>query len=696
MERVRVRVREEARTNPAPAQQPVAILTQYITPQALMQLTGTDDLTQVTFIDLLVDTRSNSLGQFGSLLPNLQQLKLSNSIIPAARDLGTGLNNLTVLWMSRCGLEDIDGLTACIHLKELYLSYNAIRECRGVSLLDELQILDLEGNIIADYTQVAYAAMCLSLRSLTLEGNPVCLLLDENNKPYREATLSLVSRIQTLDGIARTAPTATAAPTDPSALRTDMNLGEGHLLENEVFRISENLRTRLDDESVLLQEGRPSTSTGRPGTATQRQLSSSAPPLSLSGTLTHRPSTSSSTSSSSSFPLANAVSSQSGQASAQTRPGSSRFEHRPLRPSSSQGRSLTTSSSTRPVTALRPTTASRGISIGSDDASLNEDIAGDDGSSSLTLGSAVTFCGNPLKALKARRQDQDEPSSISPAELQELLATVGLTMSELKLEALTSTSSRPSTAMPSNRPLTAPPSALEVTPQSLSVVGVDPNLLSELDQFKLSFQKVSEELARLPTAARSHEETFDDFYVPPEAESYDYSEDAEVEVIDHSPIASSPTADFEGPDPHAEQPLPQGPTAAIPSTALPTEQFRPQPLPGAPTRAPRRMPVPPGVPPSASGLTTRSTPPTRITSAVSASVSSSVPRAASATTSALPEAAASSSLSAAAESKRRVLPLPPGASSARVLPTPPSDDSRPKSSASSRLRAARQFAQSAM
>lgn len=48
-------------------------------------LTGVDDLGEVKYLEMRVDTSETSLGNFGALLPNLSQLKLSNSIIFTAR-----------------------------------------------------------------------------------------------------------------------------------------------------------------------------------------------------------------------------------------------------------------------------------------------------------------------------------------------------------------------------------------------------------------------------------------------------------------------------------------------------------------------------------------------------------------------------------------------------------------------------------
>ncbi len=48
-------------------------------------LTGVDDLYEVESLEMIVDTSETSLGNFGIYLPNLKQLKLSNSFVPRIR-----------------------------------------------------------------------------------------------------------------------------------------------------------------------------------------------------------------------------------------------------------------------------------------------------------------------------------------------------------------------------------------------------------------------------------------------------------------------------------------------------------------------------------------------------------------------------------------------------------------------------------
>lgn len=61
------------------------------------------------------------------------------------RDLGTSLANLRVLWLSRSGLTDLDGIPTLNSLQEIYLAYNEITDLSPCSLLENLKCLDLEG-----------------------------------------------------------------------------------------------------------------------------------------------------------------------------------------------------------------------------------------------------------------------------------------------------------------------------------------------------------------------------------------------------------------------------------------------------------------------------------------------------------------------------------------------------------------------
>lgn len=58
--------------------------------------------------------------------------------------------------------------------QELYVAYNSVSDLSQVGMLENLQLLDLEGNDVDDLVQVQYLGLCGKLQTLTLEGNPVC------------------------------------------------------------------------------------------------------------------------------------------------------------------------------------------------------------------------------------------------------------------------------------------------------------------------------------------------------------------------------------------------------------------------------------------------------------------------------------------------------------------------------------------
>nr|XP_055157248.1 leucine-rich repeat-containing protein 56 isoform X2 [Nyctereutes procyonoides] len=171
-------------------------------------LAQVDDLGLVNMLEMCVNTRENSLGNFGKHLPKLSQLKLNGSCLGSVRDLGTSLGRLQVLWLARCGLTDLDGVGSFLALKELYVSYNNISDLSPLCLLEELEVLDLEGNSVDDLGQVRYLQLCPRLATLTLEGNLVCLRPGPSPSSkvprgynYRAEVRKLIPQLQVLDEV---------------------------------------------------------------------------------------------------------------------------------------------------------------------------------------------------------------------------------------------------------------------------------------------------------------------------------------------------------------------------------------------------------------------------------------------------------------------------------------------------------------
>ncbi|XP_052051751.1 leucine-rich repeat-containing protein 56 isoform X1 [Apodemus sylvaticus] len=219
---------------------------EHLSPARLQALAQVDDLQLVRVLEMCVDTRKNSLGNFGLHLPNLIQLKLNHSCLGSLRDLGTSLSHLQVLWLARCGLTDLDGIGSFLALKELYVSYNNISDLSPLCLLEQLEVLDLEGNNVEDLGQMRYLQLCPRLATLTLEGNLVCLKPDpgpSNKAPqdynYRAEVTKLIPQLHILDEV----PTTCTNLPAPQKLSQDWLMVKEAIKEGSVLDI---LLPRLD------------------------------------------------------------------------------------------------------------------------------------------------------------------------------------------------------------------------------------------------------------------------------------------------------------------------------------------------------------------------------------------------------------------------------------------------------------------
>lgn len=92
-----------------------------------------DELRDLTKIEIRVDTTNTHMQHVGEVLQSLTTLRLNDSVIPSARDLGTSFRNLQSLSLNRCELKSLAGLSSFEFLKELYASYNYIDDLFDVS-----------------------------------------------------------------------------------------------------------------------------------------------------------------------------------------------------------------------------------------------------------------------------------------------------------------------------------------------------------------------------------------------------------------------------------------------------------------------------------------------------------------------------------------------------------------------------------
>jgi len=172
-----------------------------ITEEYLRLFTSKDNLDEVDFLEMQVDAVSGAqqVECLGEFMPNLEQLRLNQSAVCTIRDLGTNYAQLRVLWLCRSALQDLGGITAMPVLEELYISFNDVRDLSPLYTHDTLQVLDVEGNQIEDFDDVASLQTVISLRELTLNSNPVC----KSETFSRAVVFEALPQLQVLDDILR-------------------------------------------------------------------------------------------------------------------------------------------------------------------------------------------------------------------------------------------------------------------------------------------------------------------------------------------------------------------------------------------------------------------------------------------------------------------------------------------------------------
>ncbi|CAH2325318.1 leucine-rich repeat-containing 56 isoform X1 [Pelobates cultripes] len=322
--------------NPLNRDDDEGLVDDYLSPAKLRALTGEENLTEVRTLQICLNTGEHSLGNFGSYMPNLRQLKLNNSLILSVRDLGTSLSHLEVLWMVRCGITDLDGIASLCALKELYLAFNNLNDLSQVSMLEHLEILDLEGNNLDHIRELQYLALCTNLTTLTLEGNPICVrpnlqVTDVQDYNYRKVVKNIIPHLQILDDV----PIDQLKPVSPVTPNYDWQMVTDGIKEN--FASPSDTRSGHDISSWKTSI--------RPSTAQ----------------LNVRPST------------------------AQTA-----IHRRPY-------------SAPRPTSAGRPVTSHQRAGSSPFSEPIKDSIVEDE-ASDLTHGVGRVICGNPIKALRARKE----------------------------------------------------------------------------------------------------------------------------------------------------------------------------------------------------------------------------------------------------------------------------------------------------
>lgn len=195
---------------------------------------GPNELGTLEALEAKVDTRELTLTFLGEMFPNLQKLRLNNSIIPSVRDIGCELVNLRFLSLARCNLTSLDGISTLSHnLEELYLAFNKITDFCDLLGMERLRIIDFEDNLIANLDDIEILTTSPRLQALTLAGNPAAKV--EN---YREKVAKLLPKLVYLDE-KRLKPRQPKTPRKISKVPSTVKFEDG--AENNVPRSMEKM-----------------------------------------------------------------------------------------------------------------------------------------------------------------------------------------------------------------------------------------------------------------------------------------------------------------------------------------------------------------------------------------------------------------------------------------------------------------------
>lgn len=195
-------------------------------------------------LELKLNCEEVAVHKFGELCPNMKELKLNDSNIDSLRTLGTKWSNLEILWLVRTGLSEIDGISAFPKLKELYCAFNSIISLAALMFHENIQVLDVEGNKIADWAEVDYLQFCSALWSVNFEGNPI------NKEPnYRQKVLQSLEQIIILDDISKDIVIET-----PVQESEELELIRNSVRESAIIRNKSQMSTRPSTAKNIFQE----------------------------------------------------------------------------------------------------------------------------------------------------------------------------------------------------------------------------------------------------------------------------------------------------------------------------------------------------------------------------------------------------------------------------------------------------------
>ncbi|KAG9394854.1 Leucine Rich repeats (2 copies) [Carpediemonas membranifera] len=165
--------------------------------EKLQQITGKTDLSAVTTLSTMMNANMMTMSAVGDMLPNLEKLSMSRSIIYSVSSLGSSFNSLTHLYIDRCHTKDLDGVEFLPNLTHLLASENEIEDLQPICMCNSLTLLDLRSNRIADPETLTFLTMP-PLKHVALANNPIQASLGDRYEQTVQDNIPADCHIDTL------------------------------------------------------------------------------------------------------------------------------------------------------------------------------------------------------------------------------------------------------------------------------------------------------------------------------------------------------------------------------------------------------------------------------------------------------------------------------------------------------------------
>lgn len=126
-------------------------------------------------------------------------------------------------------MKSLAGLSSFEFLKELYCSYNDIKDLFDISYCYHLEVLDLEGNNVLTWDNVSFLMGLDQLVDINLSNNPI-----SKEKNYLNSVKELLGQVKYIDDIH-----VNAIEADPvNQYSSDFPVQEYEILEEKIFILS--------------------------------------------------------------------------------------------------------------------------------------------------------------------------------------------------------------------------------------------------------------------------------------------------------------------------------------------------------------------------------------------------------------------------------------------------------------------------